>query len=218
MLSLLLMFLAILLFIPDITLYKIIKIGPIEESAGILFFPFIYSIADSITEVYGRKNAFFILIACYLLSAFFSTIVMLVIHLPSPVGWEHQSAYNFVFSRGPWVIFVGMVSVGFSMYVNIKLIAKWKIKLRGKHFIIRSIASSSIGEIIVTGIAYPLLFYHIGGSLLYLMFNAYLFKVIYSIIGAFPARLIVFLLRYIDGIEQETYNEEFHILGGRKAV
>ena len=83
MLCVLLIFLAILFFIPDMIMYKVIKIGPIEESAAILFFPFVYSIADSITEVYGRNKAFLVLIACYSFSLLFSIIVMAVVHLPS---------------------------------------------------------------------------------------------------------------------------------------
>ena len=54
-------FLAILLFIPDVIMYKIVKIGPVTESAAILFFPFVYSLVDSITEVYGRKISLFII-------------------------------------------------------------------------------------------------------------------------------------------------------------
>lgn len=211
MLSLLLVFLTILFFIPDILMYKIIKIGPFKESAAILFFPFVYSIADAITEVYGKKNTLLILGGCYLFTLFFSIIIVLVIHLPSPAGWLEQNAFNIVFNKGPRVIFAGIIGVGISMYINIKLMSKLKYKMRGKHFIIRSIASSAIGELIVTGIAYPIIFLSINNYLFTLMINAYLFKVIYSIIGAFPAKLIVFLLREIDGIKEEPYNSEFHL-------
>lgn len=53
------MFLAILLFIPNIVMYRIVQIGPVKESLAIFFFPFVYSIADSLTEVYGKKNALY---------------------------------------------------------------------------------------------------------------------------------------------------------------
>lgn len=216
MLSVLLIFLAILFFIPDIIMYKVIKIGPIEESAAILFFPFVYSIADSITEVYGRSNTFLVLISCYLFSFLFSIIIMVAIHLPSPSGWQHQEAFNIVFNKGPWVMFVGILSVGASMYVNVKLMSGLKNKMRGKHFIIRSMVSSSIGELIVTGIAYPLIFYSTNNSLMFLMANAYLFKVAYSIVGAFPARFLVFLLREVDAIKHEEFSEELQSFARQK--
>ena len=208
-------FLAILLFIPDVIMYKIVKIGPVTESAAILFFPFVYSLVDSITEVYGRKISLFIISSCYIVGLFFSMLLMGAVHLPSPVGWAHQSSFTFVFSQGPWVMLVGIISVGLSMYVNIKLIAAWKKKLRGRHFIIRSIVASSIGEIIVTGVAYPLIFRSLGVDLFYLMLNAYLFKVSYSVVGAFPARIIVFFLRYIDNIGQDSFKKEFIIKSDR---
>jgi queuosine precursor transporter len=216
MLAFLLMFLAILFFIPDVLVYKIIKIGPIEESAAILFFPIVYSIADAITEVYGRKIALFSIFSCYVLTIFFSMIIKLVIHLPSPHWWVQQKAFETVFDKGLWVVFAGIVSVTLSMYVNVRFMSQLKAKLRGKHFIIRSITSSSIGELIVTGIAYPMLFFHLHSGMLILMLNAYIFKLAYSIVGAFPAKYLVFLLREIDGVKQEVYNEDFHNLALNK--
>jgi len=213
MLSMLLIFLAILFFIPDVVMYKVFKVGPIEESVAILFFPFVYSIADSITEVYGRKKTFFVLIVCYILSLLFSIIIMIAIHLPSPPGWQYQEAFNIVFSKGPWVMFAGILSVGASMYVNVKLMSSLRHKLRGRHFIVRSMISSSIGELIVTGIAYPLIFFSTNNSLLNLMISAYIFKLAYSIVGAFPARFLVFLLREFDGTKREIFNKDFQGLG-----
>jgi uncharacterized integral membrane protein (TIGR00697 family) len=210
MLSILLIFLSILFFIPDVVMYKLVKIGPIEESAAILFFPFVYSIADSITEVYGRKKTFIILISCYAISLFFSILIKWVIHLPSSQGWEYQQAYDIVFGKGPWVMVVGIISVGASMYVNVKLMSRLKYKMRGQHFIIRSMISSSFGELIVTGIGYPLIFFAMSNSLFTLMINAYLFKLAYSMVAAFPARFLVFLLREVDGIKYAAFNEELH--------
>src|SRR3546814_20597139 len=76
------------------------------------------------------------------------------------------------------------------MFVNIKLMAKLKVKYRNKHFILRSFISSSIGELIVTCLAYPLIFMKLNTSIVMLMINAYLFKVFYSFIGAYPAKLL----------------------------
>jgi uncharacterized PurR-regulated membrane protein YhhQ (DUF165 family) len=95
------------------------------------------------------------------------------------------------------------------MVVNVKLMSKLKVKMRDRHFIIRSVVSSSIGEIIITGIAYPLLFLRLDVSTLMLMLNAYLFKVAYSIVGAYPAKLLVFLMRRIDGINGNDFSKEF---------
>lgn len=207
MLSITLIFLSILLFIPDIVVYKIINIGPLQESAAILFFPLVYSIADSLTEVYGRKKTLIILGACYAASFIFSVLLSLVMRLPSASenGFTGGDLTLYI-ENGPWVMLVGFISVATSMYVNVRLMSKWKIKLRNKHFILRSIFASSIGELIVTGIAYPLIFYNTHNDLLALMAGAYFFKVLYSIVGAFPARLLVFLLRYVDQIEDKGYS------------
>lgn len=208
MLSILLIFLAILFFIPDVIMYKIIKIGPIEGSAAILFFPLVYSISDSITEVYGREKTLLILCSCYCVSLLFSIMLKWTIQLPSPANWNHQDAFNTVFENGPRVILAGIISVGTSIYVNVKLMSSLKIKMRGRHFIARSIISSSIGELIITIIAYPLIFKSIDVSLFTLMLNAYVFKILYSIIGAGPAKILVFLLRKIDEVPFDAFNKK----------
>lgn len=41
------------------------------------------------------------------------------------------------------------------------------------------------------------------------MINAYLFKIIYSLVAAFPARVMVFLMRHLDEVPNEYFNKEF---------
>lgn len=79
MLSVVIMFLAILLFIPSITMHRLVKIGSVQVSLAIFFFPFIYPIADAITEVYQKKTSLFVLASCYGISLFFSIILMISI-------------------------------------------------------------------------------------------------------------------------------------------
>ena len=208
MLSCVIMCLTLLLFIPSITMKRMVQIGPMQVSLAILFFPLVYSIADSITEVYKKNISIFVLSSCYLVSLVFSLLLMGSVSLPFPDGFNNKDVYYTVFHQGPWVVIVGFLSVGLSMYVNINLISKWQMKLRGRHFILRSIVASSVGELIVTGIGYPLIWMKLDQSLLMIMMNAYLIKVLYSIVAAIPARIIVFLLRVVDGKKDENYNVE----------
>ena len=209
MLSLVTIFLSILLFIPSITMHRIVKLGSVELSLAVFFFAFSYSITDAITEVHKKKVAFFIITSCYLVSLFFSIILMAAMYLPFPDHWTDQASFYTVFHQGPMIILIGCLSVGLSMYANISLMSKWRIKLRGKHFMLRSIVTSSIGELIVTGVGYPLIFMQLNKQIFILMVNAYIIKVVYSIIAAIPARIIVFLLRVVDGHEEAPYNKEF---------
>lgn len=130
---------------------------------------------------------------------------MLTCYLPFPNNFKSQEAYQIILGHGPRVIIAGLISISFSMFINTKLMSKLKIKYRNKHFILRSFISSSIGELIVTGIGYPLVFMNMNSKILLLMMNAYLFKVIYSFIGAYPAKYLVFLMRKIDKIENRGF-------------
>jgi uncharacterized PurR-regulated membrane protein YhhQ (DUF165 family) len=145
-----------------------------------------------------------------LVSLLFSIALMLSCYLPYPDNFQHQQAYDVLFKRGPYVIVVGLLSVGLSMFANINLMSKLKIKMRNRHFIFRSFVSASIGELIVTCIGYPLIFMSLDTNIIMLMINAYLFKVIYSMVGAFPAKFLVFLMRHIDGNDRNEFNKEFY--------
>lgn len=90
-------------------MFRIVKIGPVQESLAIFFFPLVYSIVDAITEVYGKKNAFLIVVVCYFISLFFSMALMLSCYIPFPEGLENKNCES-IFGQGPLIIFAGFIS------------------------------------------------------------------------------------------------------------
>lgn len=191
--------------------YKMVAVGPFIESGGIFIFPLNYALTDITTEVYGFektkkliKNG---LLCCFL----FAMIVPLIAILPSPKDWGYHESYKYVLGNVFRFFFANTIGLIIGIVINSYLIAKWKIILNGKYFWIRSIASSSIGELITSIIADIVAF--IGTTdfigLFKLMLAIYAVKLTYALLLAWPNTLIVIHLKLKEGIklfEQESWN------------
>lgn len=133
--------------------YKLISIGGIIESGGILIFPLNYAIIDIITEVYGYNQTKKLIKYSFLCCLFFATIVPAISLLPAPISWHHQQEYHFVLGNVFRFFLSNSIGIVAGITINAYLIRRWKILLNGKHFWLRSIASSAIGEMITSIIA-----------------------------------------------------------------
>ncbi len=185
--------------------YKMMLVGAYTLSAGILIFPLNYAITDITTEVYGYeqtkkliKNAF---ICCFL----FATIVPFIAILPPPQNWPHQAGYQYVLGNVFRFFIANTLGIIIGITINSYLIAKWKRMMNGKHFWLRSIASTAIGELITSIIADIIAFYGTTSSwgIIKLMIGIYAVKLFYSIILSLPNSLIVTHLKLKEGISLE---------------
>ncbi len=193
-----------------ITTNKIMLVGGEYASAGSLILPLWFVISDIIAEVYGfeiSKKIFWYTLICQF---FFVAFTYSLAHLPSPTFWHSQQAYNLVTGNIIHLYFGGLFAIIAAGYVNIYFITKWKKLVEGRIFWLRSIGSSTIGEAFYTALAFLLMF--IGTSFMtkvtMFILWAYLFKVIYAIIFALPANIIVNLLKKAEGIDIYDHNKD----------
>ena len=133
--------------------YDLIDVHSFAVSAAAMVMPLYYALQDSIAEIYGysfsRKVMWFYMF-CALL---FAVIVTIAAHAPSPQYWSHQQDYEVVFGRLLRAYAVGAASVLIGSFLNIYLITKWKVLLKGRKFWLRSSGSSIFSEAIYSLIA-----------------------------------------------------------------
>jgi len=187
-----------------LTIYKIVTIGSLTFSASALIMPVWFFIGDVISEIYGYRTMKYV-IWCVLFAQFiFAAICWTAIQLPSPTTFHHQEAYLHVLGSLPRVVFSSFVAIFLGAFVNSYLLSKWKIMMKGKFFVARSFASTSIGEFIFTITAYSLEFF--GKTPLQQIFSlfiiSYAVKILINIFSGFPAYLIT---RYIKNVEGNEY-------------
>ena len=136
--------------------------------AGNIFFPISYIFGDILTEVYGFARARKVIWAGFGAMVFASAMTLVIIGLPpssrEPFNAVLQPALITVFG-GTWRIVLGsIVAFWAGDFVNSYVLAKMKIRTRGRLLWTRTIGSTLAGQGIDSLIFYPLAFYGIWES------------------------------------------------------
>ena len=193
--------------------YKFSTMGPLIECGATIIFPLTYLISDVITEVYGyaiARNIIWYALGCELV---FALAIELVLALPNAAGFPYQNEYKVVLSPVLWFVVSGIIGDLVSSFTNIYLLSKLKILLKGKKFIVRSILSTAVGElimnIIVCGLAFssvvPLI------TVSKIIFHAYLLELIYAVIFVIPAAFLIIVLKRHDNKDAYDYGTNYNV-------
>jgi uncharacterized integral membrane protein (TIGR00697 family) len=187
--------------------YKEIKISFIIGMASSIMFPITYIITDIVTEVYGYKSAKSLIWYGIICDFIFSVVTYIVSFTPSP-SINQYNAYQTV--MGPLLRAISAQTLGIIAggFVNIYLLSKWKIILKGKYFWLRSICSTTIGEGLTLVIS---VFVALQGivkldTILHVILYAYLYKIAFAIFIAPFASLVAKVIRMKEGINIYDYN------------
>ena len=197
---------------PIVLVHKIIIVFGLTTSACLYVYPLTYTCCDIMAEVYGYKTARTAVWLGVFSTLLFTTVISLIVKLPSPVSWPHQAAYVLVLG-GLYNIAIGsLAGTLLGSFANIYIISRWKVLLRGRLFWLRSICSSMIGEAIFTTTSVLIVW---TGKLpwnkeLMLALTLFLSKVIYSTLMAGPATIIVGLLKKSEGMDEYDLSLDYN--------
>ena len=136
------------LIVSNIVEQKLIQIGPIEATAGLLIFPISYIINDLIAEVWGYRKVRLIIWNGFLMNFLVVIIFRLSIWAPGSVNFtpEHQSAFEMILGNTERMVGASFVAFLFGAFLNAFVMSKMKIMQRGRGFSIRAIVSTLVGE------------------------------------------------------------------------
>lgn len=175
---------------------KLITIGSNVTLAGAIVVPVLFSISDIMTEIYGYKIAKNIIIFAFLCQIIFAIITFILSHLSSPSYWHGQNAYDFVLGPVIRISIASFIAYFLSSTLNIYILSRWKYLWQGKLFWVRSLGSSTIGELLFTVLAvisikHGELPWNI---LLDIIVVSYLIKIIGSVVCSILASIAVFYI------------------------
>ena len=184
--------------------HKLLPIGHVlVTSVSTFIVPITYVLSDVIAAVYGYRIARKMIWTFLLCEFVFALICDSLLLLPTVSPIDTAIAYQIVV--GPFMrIFLGsFIGVLLGSLINIYLITKWKILVKGRYFWLRSVGSSTIGELVFTVLSIEVIFFHQipENTILQLMLTSYAFKVIFSIIVVFPATILVYFLKNKENID-----------------
>ena len=183
--------------------YRVIQIGPLTAPGGVFIFALTYTVADIITEVYGLRTVLQVIKAMLACIIVFNLLCDYLIRLPVPEHAQYLEAYNLVFSHNISLLIGFGISFFISDNINARAINKWKILLKGRHFWLRSIGSSAIGETLFGIFAAILMYTNMlsFGDLLKVISSTWLIKIAISVLASYPATVIVEFLKKSEGVK-----------------
>lgn len=163
---------------------KIIQIGSLSVTAGLLVFPISYIINDCIAEVWGYKKTRLIIWSGFVMNFFVAIMGLIAVAIPAAPFWEGEAHFNFVFGFAPRIVVASLLAFFVGSFLNAYVMSRMKIHSHGRHFSLRAVLSTIVGESADSLIFFPIAF---GGivaweELLLMMLTQIVLKSVYEII------------------------------------
>ncbi len=137
---------------------KVVQLGPIAVTAGLIVFPVSYIINDCIAEVWGFKKARLIIWMGFLMNFFVVALGQITIAIPAAPFWEGEEAFDFVFGMAPRIAAASLLAFLVGSFLNAYVMSRMKVASQGRHFSARAILSTLAGESADSIIFFPLAF------------------------------------------------------------
>ena len=134
------------LIVANIVEQKLISIGPIEATAGLLIFPVSYIINDIIAEVWGYRKARLIIWYGFMMNFLTVIIFRLSIVVPGSENFSHQEAFQLVLGNTERISLASFIAFLIGSFLNAMVMSKMKIFQKGRNFSLRAVVSTLVGE------------------------------------------------------------------------
>lgn len=193
---------------------KQISIGNLVLPAAIIIFPLSYIIGDILTEVYGYQQARRVIWLGFLCNLIAVVAIWVGKILPSAPVFEAQSAYERILGSTPRFLLASFVAYLAGEFANSFVLAKMKIRTRGRWLWMRTIGSTLVGQGIDTLIVLTIAFAGVLPlSVLGTMISSHwLVKTAYEAVATPLTYGVVGYLKRKEGIDVYDYGTDFNPL------
>ena len=193
---------------------KVVQLGPISVTAGLLVFPVSYIINDCIAEVWGFRKARLIIWMGFLMNFMVVALGQIAVALPAAPFWEGEESFDFVFGLAPRIAAASLTAFLVGSFINAYVMSKMKIASHGKNFSLRAVLSTVAGESADSLIFFPLAF---GGlmllnELIKMMIVQVVLKTLYEIIILPVTIRVVDYIKKVDDSDVYDDNISYNVL------
>ena len=193
---------------------KVIQVGSLTVTAGLLVFPISYIINDCIAEVWGFKKARLIIWSGFAMNFFVVALGLIAVAIPAAPFWEGEEHFNFVFGMAPRIVAASLMAFLVGSFLNAYVMSKMKVASQGRNFSARVIWSTVVGETADSLIFFPVAF---GGviawkELLIMMGIQIVLKSMYEVIILPVTIRVVKAIKKIDGSDVYDTNISYNVL------
>jgi len=198
-------FFVTVLLVSNIASSKILILGPFTFDGGTILFPLSYIFGDILTEVYGYARSRRVIWAGFMMLVLAAVVFMAIGALPSAPEWDGQQAYDKILGATPRIVLASIIAYFAGEFSNSYILAKMKVKMKGRFLWMRTIGSTIIGEAVDTGLFVAIAFWGTMSSelLFAIVVSNYIFKVGVEV-------LFTPVTYYVTGFLKKREHEDYY--------
>lgn len=190
---------------------KVFVVLGITLPAAVIVFPISYILNDCLSEVYGYRRARLVIWLGFFMNFIMVLITQLAILLPGADFWPDDAAFRTIFGAAPRATVASMLAFLAGSTLNAWVLSRMKVMQKGKHFWLRAIVSSVVGECIDSLIFIPVMFWAMGfKAVLTMMACQVSAKVLYEIVILPITKMVVTRVKRLEGIDTYDTNISYN--------
>ena len=193
---------------------KVVQLGPISVTAGLLVFPISYIINDCIAEVWGFRKARLIIWMGFFMNFMVVALGQIAVALPAAPFWKGEESFDFVFGLAPRIAAASLTAFLAGSFINAYVLSRMKLMSKGKNFSLRAILSTVAGESADSLLFFPLAFGGLMpvGELAKMMLVQVVLKTLYEIIILPVTIRVVNYIKRVDDCDVYDENISYNVL------
>jgi queuosine precursor transporter len=191
---------------------KLIMVGGVVLTAGVVIFPVSYVVGDVLTEVWGYGAARRVIWLGFACNTLMVAALWLGGELPPAPFWKGQDAYEAIFSQTPRVLAASFVAYLVGEFANAFVLAKLKIATQGRWLWMRTIGSTVVGQALDSAVFVTLAFAGTvaPGALLQIVTAQWIVKVLYEAAATPLTYAAVGWLKSREGVDVYDRHTDFN--------
>ena len=136
------------LLISNVLNCKVIHVGPLPMTGGLIMFPLAALLGDVLTEVYGYAESRKVIWTGLGSLVLFVVMIEICGALPADPFWTNQAAYDAILGAVPRIVAASLIAYFVGEFSNSYVLAKCKIRTHGNFMFLRFVLSTVVGQFI----------------------------------------------------------------------
>lgn len=136
------------LTVSNIIAGKLFTLGPLVLPAAVFAYPVTFVITDTVSEVWGKKEANEIVWLGFIMNLVMTAFLYLGRVLPPASFWSHQAAYETILGTIPRIVAASMVAYLVSQLHDVWAFLFWRRVTKGKHLWLRNNLSTMASQLL----------------------------------------------------------------------
>jgi queuosine precursor transporter len=191
---------------------KLVVVGGLTLTAGIVIFPISYVLGDVLTEVWGYAATRRVIWLGFACNALMVLAIWLGGELPPAPFWRGQGAYEEILGHTPRILAASFVAYLIGEFANAFVLAKLKIATQGRWLWTRTIGSTVVGQALDSAVFVTLAFAGAvpAGALIGIVAAQWLVKVVYEALATPLTYAAVAWLKSREQVDTFDYGTDFN--------